>query len=197
MEELKLPLYCLPNLNWVSETLFYESILLCNDKNFPKQTHRNRIEINTANGKLILTIPIDGSTKHEEYKKVKIQDDNSWKKQWIKSLRSVYNNSPFYEYYGYKLEEIINNSEMYLWNKNIQFLHFVFKSLNMDLKLGEYKSYYIDDVMLIEEQFQYYQTHQKEVFSTVSVIDLIFNEGPDAFKILYLKNKLKHESFKK
>lgn len=197
MEEIKLPLYCLPNLNWISSILFQKTILLCNDNSFPKQTYRNRIEINTANGKLILTIPIDGSTKHEEYKKVKIQDDNTWKKQWIKSLRSAYNNSPFYEYYGYKLEEIISNSELNLWNKNMQFLHFVLKSLNLELNFFSYNSYFLDKEIEKNEHFHYYQTHQKEVFSSVSVVDLIFNEGPDAFKILYFKNKLKHESLKK
>ncbi len=194
---MKLPLFCLPNLNWMSSMFQIQLLHLCNETSFPKQTYRNRVEINTANGTLLLTIPIDGSTKHEEYKKVKIQNDNVWKKQWIKSLRSAYNNSPYYEYYGYKLEDIINNSELYLWNKNIQLLHFVFQSLNLDVHLSDYNSYFTDEEFNIKKHYCYYQTHQNEVFSTVSVIDLIFNEGPDAYKTLYNHNKIEHEPLKK
>src|SRR5690606_21107719 len=70
------------------------------EDNFLKQTYRNRTYIYAANGKLALNIPvIHTQKKRQQYKDVKIFNEEKWQVQHWKSLLSAYRTSPFFEYY--------------------------------------------------------------------------------------------------
>ena len=48
----------LPNVNYLSQVIQHDTIIIEQYENFVKQTYRNRCDIVTANGKLSLTIPL-------------------------------------------------------------------------------------------------------------------------------------------
>ena len=60
--------------------------------NFQKQTFRNRCYIYGANGKQLLSVPIQhkGSGDRQKTKDVRIDNSFPWRKNLIKSLESSY-----------------------------------------------------------------------------------------------------------
>ena len=62
---------------------------------YQKQTYRNRMEIHAANGKLIMSIPIQhlGYDGHQNYKDVQIANEFPWQRNhWLSS--NAYQSSP-------------------------------------------------------------------------------------------------------
>ncbi|MGI6719246.1 MAG: WbqC family protein [Bacteroidales bacterium] len=83
--------------------------------NYVKQTYRNRCSIQSSNGKLNLSIPITKTFgNHTPFKDIKIDKSQNWQRIHIKSIKSAYKSSP---YYDYLIEEII-----YIWEKKYNFL---------------------------------------------------------------------------
>ena len=68
---------------------------------YQKQTYRNRMEIHAANGKLMLSIPIQhlGYDGRQNYKDVQIANEFPWQRNHWLSLKTAYQSSPFFEYY--------------------------------------------------------------------------------------------------
>ena len=48
----------LPNVNYLSQLIQHDTIIIEKHEHFVKQTYRNRCDIVTANGKLSLSIPL-------------------------------------------------------------------------------------------------------------------------------------------
>ena len=70
-------------------------------ENYHKQTIRNRCTIDSPNGPLNLSIPIDRSNFVEGkclMKDVRISTHNAWQRQHWYALETSYFNSPFFEY---------------------------------------------------------------------------------------------------
>ena len=64
---------------------------------YQKQTYRNRMEIHAANGKLMLSIPIQhlGYDGHQNYKDVQIANEFPWQRNHWLSLKPHISPPPF------------------------------------------------------------------------------------------------------
>jgi len=67
---------------------------------FVKQTLRNRCYIDSPNGPLALTIPIQKTEGKTQMKDIRISDHGNWRHQHWTALESSYRQSPFFEYYA-------------------------------------------------------------------------------------------------
>jgi len=65
---------------------------------YNKQTLTNRTYIDSANGELMLTVPIKHSGKNQPrvYSDIKLDLSSDWKKNHFKSIKICYQSSPFY-----------------------------------------------------------------------------------------------------
>jgi hypothetical protein len=169
------------------------------NENFRKQTYRNRCYIQGANGKLRLAIPIEHDG-NRQMKDIKMSDESNWRKEHFKSLVSAYKSSPFFEFYEDDLAPIYQKNEKFLADFNISTLEFVFGKLKLDLKISLTETYIENQD---EADFRNFFNSKKEpnpkdfpeytqVFgerfefiSDLSILDLLFNEGPAA--TTYLK----------
>ena len=96
-----LPCAYLPPISWFVSLLTDEPIFIEQYENYPKQTIRNRCTIDSPNGPLHLSIPIDKSTFIEGkclMKDVRISTHTDWQHQHWYALETSYFNSPFFEY---------------------------------------------------------------------------------------------------
>ena len=78
-----------------------EPILIEQHENYVKQTLRNRCTIDSPNGPLHLSIPIDKSTfvmGKCPMKDIVISTHSEWQRQHWYALETTYFNSPFFEY---------------------------------------------------------------------------------------------------
>lgn len=168
--------------------------------NYTKQTYRNRTCIYGANGKLQLNIPVNHSQKERQlYKDVKVVNDSRWQLQHLKSLESAYRTSPFYEFYEDEIRPLFEKEVQFLMDFNFNCLEVLLDCLQLDVTFSK-SEYYSKDINTsndyrplvqckkeIVQQFSPYT----QVFDTkhdflpnLSVLDLLFNEGPNSLNYL-------------
>lgn len=170
--------------------------------NYQKQTFRNRTEIYAANSKLALTVPVSYTQKHRQlYKDVKIANDDNWQSQHLKSLESAYRMSPFYEYYIDDLISLFEKKFDFILDFNLNIFEILLDCLQLSITISETTSYKKivadkkDARLLVNRKtkvgsFSKYTqvfTEKHGFISNLSILDLLFNEGPNSE--LYLKNQ--------
>ncbi|MFH6769950.1 WbqC family protein [Gaetbulibacter aquiaggeris] len=169
------------------------------DDNFVKQTYRNRTYIYAANGKLLLNIPVVHSQKdRKKYKDVKISQETSWQSHHWKSLLSAYSTSPFFEYYQDELIYLFKTKTKYLLDFNLNCFEAICDCLQFDSGYSKTDDYqkivkdttdfrYLVNAKIEDPQFEPYSQvfDDKHGFiNNLSVLDLLFNEGPNALSYL-------------
>jgi hypothetical protein len=138
-------------------------------------------EIGGANQIETLRIPITHGSKNNTPELWEISYQHKWIKEHKNAWKTAYGKSPFYAYYDYKLERILDQhipsfkdlqitllQELIPWIgfEDIPVLH---ETRTIDpLESTSYVEYY----QVFETKFQ----HRKNL----SIIDLIFNLGPEA-----------------
>lgn len=191
-----LPSYYLPPISWFARMLNSdEPILVEQWANYRKQTLHNRCWIDSPNGKLALSVPIDRSTFVGGkclMKDVRISEHSDWQRQHWYALESSYYNSPFFEYLQDDFYPIYLKRWKWLMDLNEALVAACLEQLNvLPVTIGRTDEYVptenADNPLVPNEYYQVFKA--KHGFQPdLSIIDLIFNMGPES--ILYLKNKL-------
>ena len=195
-----------PSIAHFVAMLHTDAIIFEAHDNYQKQTYRNRTLIFGANGPLGLNIPIIYSQKNRQrYKDVEIFNSENWQSQHLKSIESAYSNSPFFEFY---IDDLLYLFEMEfdnLLDLNLNCIAAIYTCLQLEFNYTFSKHYetYIKDKIdarplvvakkgISQNFLRYPQVfEQKHGFiSNLSILDLLFNEGPNAET--YLKNQTLH-----
>ena len=170
------------------------------EDNYQKQTYRNRCYIYGANGKLALNVPVKHLIK-ERRKKTKdciVENDFPWQQQHFKSLQSAYRSSPFFEFFEDDLAILFNKKYTYLQDLNIDTHLFVTDALQIN---DSYKKteYYLQNPKTTDyrhlesaknsieiEMDTYIQMFDDKhgFISNLSILDLLFMEGPNTISFL-------------
>ncbi|NMH88604.1 WbqC family protein [Flavivirga algicola] len=168
--------------------------------NFLKQTYRNRCYIYGANGKLALNIPVIHSQKNrQKYRDVKIFNEEKWQSLHWKSLLSAYRTSPFFEYYEDELLPLFNTKADYILDYNLKCIEVICNCLQLELHTLKSETY--QKSIQNKTDFRYLvnakkeQVYQFDTYTQVfgnkhgfipnlSILDLLFNEGPNALNYL-------------
>jgi len=180
-----------------SDVVFFE---LCD--NYQKQTLRNRTEIYGANGKLALTVPVSYTQKNRQlYKDVTIANNGLWQQQHLKSLQSAYSMSPFFEFYIDDLIPLFEKQFNYILDFNLICFEVLNDCLQLNINVEQTKVFEkepkgkTDLRRLVSRNYEvnsfspYTQvfTEKHGFIPNLSILDLLFNEGPNAE--LYLKKQ--------
>ncbi len=180
-----------------------DHILLEVCDNYQKQSYRNRMYIGTANGQLLLNIPIKhtGSGGHKKTADALIENSFLWQRQHWRSLVIAYRTSPFFEFYEDDLYPIFHSEYNSLLEFNKATLTCVSELLDIEPQIettSEYlKDYstseFIDFRILTDAKRQpelalpeYRQVFEEknDFIPHLSVLDLIFNMGPESTSYL-------------
>jgi|TARA_B110000305_G_scaffold64595_3_gene72030 hypothetical protein len=161
------------------------------NENYVKQTIRNRCNILSANGILSLTIPKQRSKNSKTIiKDIKICYKQSWQKNHWNSIKSSYSSSPFFEFYMDDLKLLFSRKEKYLFDFNINLQEYIIQELNLKNSFKISTQYIKNDLDIdfrendfkINKQNEYDQVFDNKFnfSSNLSIIDLLFNLGPQA-----------------
>lgn len=173
-----------------------------NDDNYQKQTYRNRMYVYGANGKLLLNIPVKhlhspGVKQHQKYRDVRIENDFDWQKQHWKSLKSAYQTSPFFEFYEDDIFPLYHEKAEFLMHFNYRCFQKVCECLQVDINFKKTEEFIKEPVGIndrrdlinaktrreIEFYPQVFQ-EKKGFLHNLSILDLMFNEGPNTVNYL-------------
>ncbi len=179
-----------------AEQLYIES-----HENYIKQTYRNRCDILGANGILSLIIPIQHTGKRV-MKDIEIAYDYNWQNQHLKSLKSAYQRSPYFEYYEEDILKIYEDSPKFLLDWNLTSLEICKKILKWDFEYFATSSYQVyeqgEDLRALfspkkplnTELSTYHQVFEDrfEFQKNLSILDLICNLGPESYTYLNRNN---------
>lgn len=171
------------------------------DQPFKRSTFRNRMLLPGGNGLVSLSIPLVGGRSVKlPFKAVEIDYSSNWQRDHFRSLETIYGNSPFYFHYRSSLKEIFDQKPQLLvdWNKIC--LDWIVKKMKIKVNLLQLASLSSND-HVIRERNDFYlpSNHDKigekpfikypQLFEekigfkpNVSILDLLFNLGPDALK---------------
>ncbi len=187
--------------------------VLESQETYQKQSFRNRCSILTSQGILDLVIPIVHAGGNAiPIQQTRIDSSKPWAIQHWKSIHTAYNKSAYFSYYKHHFEIFYQSTPEFLFQFNLNILHTFCEILKIDFpsfnsKWEENPEDFIDLRTLFQpkkiypfDAFPYYQTFEtsKEFESNLSVYDLLFNLGPDAFSYLIKRGEnLKIEIQKK
>lgn len=193
----------LPNVAHFVAITQAEHVCFEMDDNFQKQTYRNRAYIYGANGKLSLNIPVIHTQKErQKYRDVKIYNADKWQSNHWKSLESAYRTSPFFEFYEDEIAPLFQTQTEFLLDFNMKCFETICECLQLEVPACKTHEYHKD--ISGKRDMRYLVNAKKEkpklfepytqVFndkhgfiSNLSILDLLFNEGPNA--ITYLQNQ--------
>jgi len=194
----------LGSVRYFSKLLLHDSIVIEKHENYSRQTYRNRCEIYGANGRMTLSIPIKKGDEHKTLiKDVRIEYDKRWQHIHWKSIESAYRSSPFYEFIFDDLIPFYRKKEKFLFDFNYGLLTTVLNLMEMPVEINfsdEYisepaqSSDYRDTIhpkKTDRSDNQFDPENYNQVFgdkhgfqANLSILDLLFNEGPNAVDIL-------------
>lgn len=201
MSNIILPIVYLGNINYYSVLLKNkENVLLDKHEHYVKQSYHNRAEIYGANGKLTLIVPLEKRNKRMAIKDVNISYDEAWQKTHWKSFVSAYRSSPYFEFYEHEFSPFYLDKKFNsLFELNIELQKVIFNILNINFNFNYTQEYTVlegeDYRKAIHPKIKPLEEYPKDTYiqvfedkegyiSNLSILDLIFNEGPNAINFL-------------
>ncbi|MBF25591.1 MAG: hypothetical protein CMP49_03630 [Flavobacteriales bacterium] len=184
-----------PPIQYFKYFTISSNIFIEHKEYYKRHSIRNRTLILGPNNPLLLTVPI--VNKH--YSKTLIENvkiaDSYWKKKHINSIQTAYGSSPYFIFYFDIIKKIILKKNSFLIDLNYDILHFFLEELEMNTNTKKTDSYielYENNILdqrneiNIKTKFKKYNQIFNKIFTpNLSILDLIFNLGPNAKEYIH------------
>lgn len=175
-----------------------KQVIIDVSEKYVKQTFRNRCQIIGPNGLLNLTVPVERPNgQYTDTKDVLISNNEDWRKTHWRTLESCYKRSPYFEFYEDELKEIFYSDHKALHQLNKLLTLFFIKKIGIDCLIIDDAKLNNDEYLDLRKEFspkqiskfrnyEYLQTFVEKHGHqfNLSILDLLFNEGPNAICIL-------------
>lgn len=194
-----------PPVQYFTKLISNEQCHIEQYENYQKQTYRNRCIIDSPNGALSLTIPIE-KFPHNKclMKDVRISEHGDWRHVHWQAFTSSYFNTPFFEYYQDEFRPFFERKFDFLIDFNEEIILKCCELIDIQTILTRTTCYaepltneddyrgsispkrnWSDDKTF--HPIEYYQVfaHKHGFLPNLSIADLLFNMGPESLVILH------------
>ncbi|MCC9138132.1 WbqC family protein [Pontibacter silvestris] len=178
-----------------------DSLLVEQHENYIKQSYRNRCHVLSAQGLQVLSIPVLRGNSKDKIRITDIEIDYSqkWYNIHWRTIQAAYGKAPYFEFYSDYIREVYERQPKFLFDLNIELLRLYLKLLKLNKPLNFTDSYVTeapDNVLDLRNKVHpkiypdnlhvkpYIQVFGKQFVSELSIIDLLFTQGPASLSFL-------------
>lgn len=172
------------------------SIVIETGETFPKQTLRNRCEISTRHGKQILVVPVSKpGGNHTRTHEVLVSAHTEWRTKHWRAMETAYSSSPFFLYYSDSIREALFRRVDTLEQLNMALLKCLLSLTGLDpaLRLSrdfmkdtegrdDFRAAFSKKPFPLTKALPPYPqvfSHHTGFIGNLSILDLLFNLGPE------------------
>lgn len=183
------PIAYFGSVRYFQDLARFKQVIFEKEDHLPKQTFRNRMVILGSQGSQILTMPLEKpSGSKTATKDVLVSYQQNWPLIHWRALKTSYASAPYFEHYASDIERILFKKHRFQVDFDLETTQFILDVYQLPLDLSfteEYKADYPEDYRnfdyeRLEMEGVYNQVlfHQKQFNPQVSILDLLFCEGP-------------------
>ena len=187
---------------YFSEIIGQEHIVVEAFENYTKQTIRNRCYILGPNGPQLLNVPMQKVTGKQHIKDTRISYTEDWQKLHWKSIQTAYGSSAFFEVLAPELEPFYIEKHEFLLDLNLKLTELALSWMQETTQFETSKEFTPVDSFENDLRFKFntkdfsdftsnaymqINAEKQRFYPNLSIIDLLFNEGPMAWELLHLK----------
>lgn len=186
----------LPPISYFTLISGADEIFIEREENYLKQTYRNRCCILSAHGLQSLTVPVLlGSLHKTPLKDIRIDYSKRWQQVHIGAITASYGSAPYFQFYNEKIKKVISGNYEFLLDLNMELITLLLDYLKIK-KPVTYTTAFEKNAssshdfrnkfspkkepdLKVKPYLQVFENENGFV-PHLSIIDLIFNMGPDA-----------------
>ncbi len=203
-ESILLSTAYLAPVHFYARFLHHPKVYIEQHEHFIKQTYRNRCVISGGNGLISLVLPVvKGRKPKTSIKDLQISYDTEWQRNHWQTIVSAYNSSPYFEYYQDELFPYFHNKTKFLLDHNMRIHETICDFMDIENKVVltddfeqvpegtlnfremiSPKSKTHPDKSFQPREYTQVFTEKFGFLPNLSILDLIFNEGPNAHTVL-------------
>ncbi len=194
----------LPTIEYFAFIAKSEVFFMEDSETYQKQTYRNRANILTATGVQTLILPVRKETQRSLIRDVRIDYKCDWQLKHWRAIETAYSGTPYFLYFRDFIAPFFEKKYEFLFDFNLELTEALMKLLKIkkvpDLT-GTFEKEYTDKLDLrnaihpkrepLLKEVPYRQVFDDRIPFTgnLSVIDLLFNAGPDLSYLLNLQTE--------
>lgn len=197
--QIVLPTSFFPSIAYCYAIANTQRVIIDVHEHYVKQNLRNRCQIYSANGALDLIVPVvKGRSPQVPTHAIEIANHENWQTKHWRSIEAAYRSSPYLEYYEDELRTFFEKDFTNLVEYNKEILQNVLDLIGIDVPI-EYSTEYVEGNdwqdyrnlcakkrPIFEKSSPYFQVFQEKggFIPNLSILDLLFCEGPNAINYL-------------
>lgn len=204
-DKILIDLHFLGSIAYYTKLLEYQEVIFERNEYFVRASYRNRCKIAGPNGLNELSVQIKKGRKLKRlYTDVQLAYEHRWHKIHWHTLESNYRCSPYFEYYEDHFAPFFKTEYSHLYDFNLALFQLINKLLQLNIKISftdtfqknapedvdDYRGYFMPNKTVANfTPPEYIQVFSNKIgfLPNMSIIDLLFCEGPHAIK--YLKKE--------
>lgn len=178
---------------------------------YQKQSYSNRCYIRSAQQVDRLTVPVLGGKKKTAYAAIEIDRQQRWGQTHWRSICTNYGKAPYFEYMAPYFEPILFAQHTYLHELSLALFTLcldllqIKKTITLETEAPSTAAEGVHAIHLIHPRKEsalsdsYHPVAYQQVFGSafignLSIIDLLFCKGPEAYAVLQASSKGKEHS---